>query len=118
MSKKILKDKSFKFAVRIVNLYKYLSEDKKEFVLAKQMLRSGTSVGAMIREAEYAESTNDFVHKFSISQKEINETIYWLELLEATEYISSKEFESINTDAVEILKLITSSLKTLKKLNH
>ena len=114
MSERILKDKSCKFAVRIVNLYKYLCEDKKEFVLSKQMLRSGTSVGAMIREAEYAESTNDFVHKISISQKEINETIYWLELLKIAEYISSEEFESIHADAVEIIKLITSSIKTLK----
>jgi len=117
MKKGILKDKSFKFAVRIVSLYKHLCEEKKEFVLSKQILRSGTSVGAMIREAEHSESIADFIHKLSIAQKEINETIYWLELLIKTEYISDKEFESINGDAVEIIKMITSSIKTTKS-NH
>jgi len=114
MGQGVLREKSFKFAVRIVNLYKYLCEDKKEFVLSKQLLRSGTSIGAMVREAEFAESKNDFVHKVAIAQKEINETIYWLELLRETEYISSKEFESINIDAIEIIKLITSTIKTAK----
>ena len=114
MKKSILKEKSFRFAVRIVNLYKYLCEDKKEYVLSKQILRSGTSVGANVREAEHSESKADFIHKMAIAQKEINETIYWLELLKETEYISTKEYESINTDAVEIIKLITSSLKTAK----
>ena len=114
MKKSILKEKSFRFAVRIVNLYKYLCEDKKEYVLSKQILRSRTSVGANVREAEHSESKADFIHKMAIAQKEINETIYWLELLKETEYISTKEYESINTDAVEIIKLITSSLKTAK----
>lgn len=76
-----VRDKSFSFAVRIVKLYQYLVEQKKEYVLSKQLLRSGTSVGAMIREAEHAESKNDFSHKFAIAQKEINESIYWLDLL-------------------------------------
>jgi four helix bundle protein len=110
-----LKEKSFKFAIRIVNLYKYLCEEKKEFVMSKQILRSGTSVGAMVREAEHSESKADFVHKMAIAQKECNETIYWLELLNATEYISIKEFDSINIDAVETIKMITSSIKTAKK---
>ena len=114
MNESVLKTKSFKFAVRTVNLYKYLCEDKKEFVLSKQILKSGTSVGAMVREAEHSESKADFVHKLAIAQKEINETLYWLELLKVTEYISDKEFESINTDAVEIIKIITSSIKTAK----
>jgi len=114
MRESILKTKSFRFAVRIVNLYKYLCEDKKEFVLSKQVLRSGTSVGANIREAEHSESKADFVHKMAIAQKEINETIYWLELMQETEYISKQEFESINIDAVEIIKMITSSIKTAK----
>ena len=114
MNKGILKDKSFKFAVRIVNLYKYLCEELKEFILSKQVLRSGTSVGAMIREAEHSESIPDFIHKMAIAQKEINETIYWLELLVETEYISNKEFESINADATEVIKMITSSIKTAK----
>jgi four helix bundle protein len=78
-------------------------------------LRSGTSVGAMIREAEHSESKADFIHKLAIAQKESNETIYWLELLKETEYISDKEFESVNTNAVEIIKMITSSIKTAKK---
>jgi len=115
MKESILKTKSFKFAVRIVNLYKHLCNDKKEFVLSKQILKSGTSIGAMVREAEQAESKADFIHKLAIGQKESNETIYWLELLQATEYISDKEFESINTDAVEIIKMITTSIKTAKK---
>jgi len=115
MTRSILKEKSFRFAVRIVNLYLYLCEKKKEFVLSKQILRSGTSVGAMVREAEHSESKADFVHKMAIAQKEINETIYWLELLNETEYILNKEFESINTDAEEIIKMITSSIKTAKK---
>jgi len=119
MKENILKIKSFRFAVRIVNLYKHLCENKKEFVLSKQILRSGTSVGANIREAEHSESKADFVHKMAVSQKEINETIYWLELLQETEYISKQEFESITADAVEIIKLITSSIKTAKlTINH
>ena len=113
--KGVLKEKSFRLAIRIVNLYKYLCEGKKEFVLSKQLLRSGTSVGAMIREAEHSESIADFIHKMAIAQKEINETIYWLELLKDTEYISNMEFESIHVEAVEIIKMITSSIKTAKK---
>ncbi|MDX8573562.1 four helix bundle protein [Elizabethkingia sp. HX QKY] len=110
----IVKQKSFDFAVRIIKLYQYLSSDKKEFILSKQILRSGTSVGAMIRESEHAQSKSDFIHKLSIAQKEINETIYWLELFQATDYLSVQEFESINEDAVEIIKLITSIIKTTK----
>ncbi len=113
----IIKKKSFEFAVRIVKLYQYLANDKKEFVLSKQILRSGTSVGAMVRESEYAQSKADFIHKLSIAQKEINETLYWLELFQATNYLSSQEFESINENAVEIIKLITSIIKTTKNNN-
>jgi len=110
----VLRTKSFGFAVRIVNLYKLLRDREKEFTISKQMLRSGTSVGAMIREAQFAESRMDFVHKLALAQKEINETLYWLELLYVTEYISEHEFESINTDAVELIKMITGSIKTVK----
>ena len=117
MKENVLKEKSFKFAVRVVKLCKYLRVKKDEYVLAKQVLRSGTSVGAMIREAEYSESKVDFVHKLGIARKELNETIYWLELLEATEYITSKDFKGINADAIEILKMLTSSIKTVKN-NH
>ena len=115
MKESILKNKSFKFAVRIVNLYKFLYDEKREFVLSKQILRSGTSVGAMVREAEHSESKSDFIHKMAIAQKEINETLYWLELLSETEYITSTEFDSINADAIEIIKMLTSSIKTAKK---
>lgn len=114
MGQNVVKDKSFLFAIRIVKLFNYLSEEKKEYVLSKQILRAGTSVGAMIREAEHAESYNDFKHKMAIAQKEINETIYWLELLAETEYINQEQFESLNGDALEIIRLITSILKTAK----
>ena len=110
----VLKEKSFRFAIRIVNLYKYLVECKKEFVLSKQVLRSGTSVGAMVREAECAESREDFIHKLSIGYKEMNETVYWLELLFECEYISEKEYESIDVEATELIKLLASSLKTAR----
>ncbi|HFK5555367.1 TPA: four helix bundle protein [Elizabethkingia anophelis] len=110
----IIKQKSFDFAVRVIKLYQYLSNDKKEFILSKQILRSGTSVGAMIRESEHAQSKSEFIHKLSIAQKEINETIYWLELFQATDYLSAQEFESINEDAVDIIKLVTSIIKTTK----
>jgi len=115
MAENIIKNKSFEFAIRIVKLYNFLCDDKKEYVLSKQLLRSGTSVGAMIREAEHAETKKDFIHKMAIAQKEINETLYWIELLKETEYLSSEQFQSINKDAVEIIKLITSIIKSAKK---
>ena len=119
MKENVVKDKSFEFAIRIVKLYQYLCETRKEFVLSKQLLRSGTSVGAMIREAEHAESKSDFKHKMAIAQKEINESIYWLELMKETKYLNQEEFESLNSDAVEIIKLITSIIKTTKaNINH
>ncbi len=118
MSKSILKDKSYHFAVRVVNLFKFLQSEKKEFILSKQLMRSGTSVGALVREAEFAESKADFIHKLAIAQKECNESIYWLELLNETEYLLESEFMSMNNDAIEVIKLITSSIKTAKsKLN-
>ncbi|HUH75396.1 MAG TPA: four helix bundle protein [Chitinophagales bacterium] len=115
MGNSILKDKSFAFAIRIVNLYKVISETKKEFVMSKQVYRSGTAVGAMIREAQNAESKMDFIHKLAIAQKECDETLYWLELLKATHYISEKEFESIANDNQELLKMLKSSIITVKK---
>lgn len=114
MKEIIVKSKSYAFAVRIVKLYQFLNSEKKEFVLSKQLLRCGTSVGALVREAEYAESTSDFKHKLSIAQKEINETIYWLDLLKDTNYLVLEQYESIQKDAVEIIKIITSIIKTLK----
>ncbi len=110
----VIKDKSFLFAIRIVNLYKYLAENKREYVLSKQLLRSGTAVGALIRESEHAESKADFIHKLSISLKEANESEYWLLLLKETDYINAVEFENMNNDLTELLKLLTSIIKTSK----
>jgi len=119
MKKNIVKDKSFGFAIRVVRLYQFLVSDKREYVLSKQLLRSGTSVGAMVREAEHSESKADFKHKLSIAQKEINESMYWLELLKETDYLNESEFESLNKDAVEIIKLLTSIIKSVKSsINH
>jgi len=114
MKENVVKNKSFAFAIRVVKLYQFLCEQKKEFVLSKQLLRSGTSVGAMVREAEHAETKNDFKHKMGIAQKEINECIYWIELLKETNYLTAEQFESVNADAVEIIKLITAILKSAK----
>lgn len=111
----ILKDKSFKFSIDIITIYKFLIETKKEFVLSKQLLRSGTAVGALIREAQNAESKADFIHKLAIAQKECDETIYWLDLLNATNYIDEKEFNKLNNLAIELLKMIRSSILTTKK---
>jgi len=114
MRRNILKEKSKVFAIDVIRLYKKLSAEKKEYVLSKQLLRSGTSVGAMIREAEFGQTKKDFIHKLSIAQKEINESIYWLELLVETEYINAAEYEKYHYKGVELLKLLTSSLKTAK----
>ena len=117
MRENIVKHKSFALAVRIVRLYHYLSFTKKEYILSKQLLRSGTSVGAMVREAEHAETKPDFRYKMGIARKEINETIYWLELLLETEYLTKEQFESINADAIEIIRLLTSIIKKSKNIN-
>ncbi|MFD0834291.1 four helix bundle protein [Mariniflexile aquimaris] len=111
----IIRTKSYQFAVRIVNLYKFLAEDRKEFVLSKQLLRSGTSIGANVREAEHAESKADFIHKLAIALKEANETEYWLDLLKETGYLNNSEYISIQVDIKEILKLLTSIIKTSKQ---
>ena len=110
-----IKEKSFDFAIRIVNLYRFLITEKKEYVMSKQLLKSGTSVGALIREAEHGESKADFIHKLAIAQKECNESLFWLELLERTEYITSEQFNSLFEDTVEIMKLTTSIILTTKK---
>lgn len=115
MKSNVVKEKSFEFAIRAVNLYKFLSEERKEFVLSKQVLRSGTAIGALVREAEQAESRKDFIHKLAIALKEANETEYWLELLHKTDYINIDAFKSIHKDIVELLKLLTSIIKTSKK---
>lgn len=113
--KNIIKEKSFAFAIEVVNLYKVLAE-KKEFVLSRQMLRSGTSIGANIREAEHAQSKADFIHKLSISLKEANETEYWLDLLYETKYLSEIDFLNIKPKIIELLRLLTSIIKTSKNI--
>jgi len=114
MGRNILLDKSFDFAVRIVNLNKYLVSDKKEFTLSKQVLRSGTAIGALTREAQHAESNGDFIHKLSIALKEANETDYWLLLLHRTEYIEENIYNLLNNDIQELLKLLVSIIKSSK----
>ena len=114
MAKGVLSDKSFAFAVRIVRLSQFLVSEKKEFVLSKQIIRSGTSIGAMTRESEYAESKADFIHKLSIALKEANETIYWLDLLKETHFIEDEMYNSLKTDSEELLKLLISIIKTTK----
>lgn len=114
VKKSILSEKSFAFAIRIVNLYKYQIEKNKEYIMSKQILRSGTSIGANIREAYNAESKKDFIHKISIAQKECDETIYWLELLHKTNFLAEDLFSSIFTDAIELLKIIRSTIITSK----
>lgn len=106
-------DKSFDFALRIIKLNRYLVEEKKEYVLSKQVLRSGTSIGANIHEAVEAQSKADFIHKMSISLKEARETEYWLKLLIATEYIDNSD--NILEDVKELMKILTSIIKTSKK---
>ena len=113
----IVQEKSFAFAIRIVNLYKHLSTEKKEFIISKQLLRSGTSVGANIEEAIGAVSDKDFLNKFGIAYKEARESIYWLRLLNATGYITDNEFESLFNDAEELCKIIGKIQITLKTRN-
>ena len=111
MKNNTILDKSFSFSVRIVNLHKYLTDQKKEYTISKQLYKSGTSIGANISEAQRAESTADFVHKMKIALKEANESQYWLQLLHKTEYLTDKEFDSIHNDLLEILKLLTAICK-------
>ena len=113
--KNVVKEKSFAFALRVVKLNRYLQEEKHKYVLSKQLLRSGTAVGALVREAEQAESKADFVHKLAIALKEANETDYWIELLHRAELIDEKGFDSIKPDAVELIKVLTSIIKTTRQ---
>ena len=110
----IVEEKSFRFAVRIVKLNKYLRENQKEHILSKQLLRSGTSIGANIAEAQHAQSRADFLSKLEIALKETSETKYWLRLLKETDYLSSMEFDSIYPDCVELEKLLVSIVKATK----
>jgi four helix bundle protein len=114
MKNNIIKEKSFEFAIKIVQIYSLLCE-RKEFVMSNQLLRSGTSIGANIREAISGQSTADFIHKMNISLKECSETQYWLELLYATNYLSKEEFDSIYPISSEIFKILNSIIITSKK---
>jgi four helix bundle protein len=114
MKKGVVQDKSFAFVVRIVELSRFLTSQN-EFVISRQILKSGTAVGALIREAEHAESSNDFIHKLSIAQKECNETLYWLELLKETNFINEESFNNLSHDAKEMMKLLTSIIKKKKE---
>jgi four helix bundle protein len=114
MKENIIKNKSFDFALRIVKLYQHLCETKREFVLSKQLLRSGTAIGALIRESEHAESKADFIHKLSIALKEANESDYWIDLLHRSSYISESEYQSLFSDLDEIIRLLVSIIKTSK----
>jgi four helix bundle protein len=115
MAQNIIKNKSFDFALRIVKLYQFLCFEKKEFVLSKQLLRSGTSVGAMVRESEQAESKSDFIHKLAVAQKEANESDYWLELLFQSDFLNEIQYKSLKADIVEINKILASILVSTKK---
>ena len=110
-------EKSKKFAVRIINLSKILHEEKREFILTKQLLRSGTSIGANVREGTQAASRADFTNKLSIALKESVETEYWLELLVETEYLTDAEFQSIYNDNKELTRLLTAIINTTKQTN-
>lgn len=115
MKDNLIKDKSFAFALRVIKLAKYLESDKKEYVLSKQILRSGTSIGALVREAEHAESKADFIHKMSIALKEANESQYWLELLYQSKTINTASYQSLDPEIIQILKLLTAIVKTAKQ---
>lgn len=115
MSESILKNKSFAFALLVVGTIKNIQTTTKEFVLSKQLLRSGTSIGANIREAQNAESKKDFIHKLAIAQKECDETLYWLDLLYETQYINKDAYNQLSNEATQLLKMIRSSILTTKK---
>ena len=110
-----LREKTLLFAIRMVNLNRYLTGEKKEFVVSKQITRSGTNPGAMVREAANAESGLDFIHKLSVAQKEIGETQYWLELLWKTNFLTTEEYQSLQSDTEEIMKILRSSILTKRK---
>ena len=115
MNDNVIENKSFDFAVRIVNLHKHLSAEKKEFVLSKQLLRSGTSIGANVSEALRGQSKADFSAKMFIALKEANESHYWIKLLNKTDFLTEQEFNSIENDVVELIKILSSICKTSTK---
>jgi len=115
MKNTILQNKSYAFAIRIVKLSQYMQTERKEFVLSKQVLRSGTAIGALIREAEFAQSRADFTHKMSIALKEANECDYWLSIIKDTSYIKENLYESLYADCGELISMLVSTVKSTKK---
>lgn len=115
MKSSLVAEKAFEFAVKMVLVAERISSSKKEFVLTKQLIRSGTSIGANCHEAEHAESKKDFIHKMSMALKEANETQYWLNLMKATNYMEESDFQVLESPCVELIKLLTAIIKTSKK---
>ncbi|MEI7595859.1 MAG: four helix bundle protein [Bacteroidota bacterium] len=115
MKENIVMNKSYSFALETIKLYKYLVADKKEYVLSKQLLRSGTAIGALIKEAEHAQSKADFINKMNIALKEANETEYWLMLLKDTQYINEIQFDKIIDPSKELIRLLISIVKSSKE---
>lgn len=114
--KGILEEKSFQFSIRLIDLYRFLIEEKKEFIISKQMMRSGTSIGANIAEAKFAQSKADFISKMTISLKEASETRYWLRLLKATNTITEEQFNDIIADCNELINILVASCKSAKNI--
>ncbi len=111
----IVREKSFSFALRVVRLVKKLQKEDKEYILSKQLIRSGTAIGALVREAEHAESKKDFIHKMSIALKEANETRYWLDILFKSDYISNMPYDTLNDEVTQLIKLLASIVKSSKQ---
>ena len=114
MKDSITAKKSIEFSIKIINVYKLLTGERKEYVLSKQLLRSATSIGALIREAEHGESKADFLHKMNISLKEANETDYWLLLLHEGQFLNAEEYNMLKNDCLELIRLLASIVKTTK----
>jgi four helix bundle protein len=114
--KNVLAEKSYNFALQIIRLYKNISNENKEYVLTKQVLRSGTAIGAMIRESEYAQSKPDFISKLSIALKEANETEYWLSLLRDSDYLEIESYKPLSSQCTELIKMLTASITTVKRI--
>lgn len=106
--------KSYSFALRVVEVCKSLMENRKEFILSKQLLRSGSAIGALYREAQHAESRADFIHKLAIAQKECNESIYWIDILHDSTYLNASTYQQLSTDANELMSILTAMIKTAK----
>lgn len=117
MKENLIKEKSFAFAIRIVKLYNYLKEKQQEYIISKQLLRSGTAIGALVREAQNAESKADFIHKMGVAQKECDETRYWIELLAAAELLTPTQGNDIHQAATELLKIIRTIILSTKHKN-